>query len=62
MIRFREDTAEEKAFRLEVREWLAKTLPDDLRGLSTRASFERTMWWQKKIFERGWIAPHWPKQ
>jgi len=62
MIRFREDTAEEKAFRLEVRDWLAKTLPDDLRGLSTRASFERTMWWQKKIFERGWIAPHWPKR
>ncbi|MBM3486485.1 MAG: acyl-CoA dehydrogenase [Alphaproteobacteria bacterium] len=61
-ISFREDSADEKAFRMEVRAWLAKTLPDDLRGLSTRSTYERTQWWHKQIFARGWIAPHWPRE
>lgn len=61
-IGFRIDTDEEKAFRTDVREWLAANLPDDLRGLSTRPPFDRAQAWFNLLSERGWIAPHWPKK
>jgi alkylation response protein AidB-like acyl-CoA dehydrogenase len=59
---FRIDSDDERAFRAEVREFLAANLPDDLRGLSTRPPFDRAQWWFGKIAERGWVAPHWPKK
>lgn len=60
-ISFRTDTPDEKTFRAEVRDWIAATLPDDLRGWSTRPPFERAMWWHRQLHARGWIAPAWPK-
>ena len=60
-ISFRNDSDEEKDFREEVRDWITTTLPDDLRGWSTRPPFERTMWWHRKLYGKGWIAPAWPK-
>ena len=59
---FRSDSPEEAAFRAEVRAWMDATLPDDLRGWSTRPPFDRAMWWHARLNERGWIAPHWPKR
>ncbi|MEX2455146.1 MAG: acyl-CoA dehydrogenase family protein [Rhodospirillaceae bacterium] len=60
-ISFRTDSPAEKAFRAEVRDWIAATLPDDLRGWSTRPPFDRAMWWHRQLYDRGWVAPAWPK-
>ncbi|MGE3246503.1 MAG: acyl-CoA dehydrogenase, partial [Beijerinckiaceae bacterium] len=61
-VRFREDTEADAAFRAEVRQWLADNLPERLRNLPTRPSPEDAQWWHKKLYERGWVAPAWPKQ
>jgi alkylation response protein AidB-like acyl-CoA dehydrogenase len=50
-----------EAFRQEVRAWIERTLPTELRHLPTRPSYEHAMWWHRKLAERGWIAPRWPK-
>ena len=60
-ISFRVDSDDERAFRNEVRDWLEATLPQDLRGLSTRPPFDRAQWWFEQLAGRGWVAPHWPK-
>lgn len=60
-IRFREDSASDLQFRKEVREWLETNLPKRLRHLPTRPSFEDAGFWHRKLYERGWIAPNWPK-
>lgn len=60
-ISFRTDSPDEKTFRAEVRDWIAATLPDDLRGWSTRPPFDRAMWWHRQLYAKGWIAPAWPK-
>ncbi len=57
---FRVDSDDERAFRLEARDWLEANLPGDLRGLSTRPPFDRAQVWFGKLAGRGWIAPHWP--
>ena len=56
-------SAEEQAFRNEVREWLAGNLPKDIRdkvinyqGLS-KEDFLR---WHKILAAKGWAVPHWP--
>ncbi|MCC2097629.1 MAG: acyl-CoA dehydrogenase, partial [Hyphomicrobiales bacterium] len=61
-IRFREDTAEDAKFRAEVRAWLDTSLPDHLRNLPTRPSPQDAEMWHRKLYERGWVAPAWPKQ
>jgi alkylation response protein AidB-like acyl-CoA dehydrogenase len=60
--RFRQDSAEDAAFRAEVREWLASNLPERLRNLPTRPDHKDADWWHKKLFERGWVAPAWPRE
>ena len=62
VIGFRKDTPAEKAFRAEVRAWIGATLPDDLRGWSTRPPFERAMRWQRQLGAKGLLAPHWPRR
>ena len=57
-------SAEEAAFRDEVREFLANSLPEDLAskgeagGELTKADMER---WHAILNERGWLAVTWPK-
>lgn len=58
---FRSDTAEDAAFRSQVRSWIAANLPDHLRHLPTRPCVADALWWHAKLFERGWIAPSWSK-
>jgi len=56
---------EDLAFQHEVRDWIATAYDDDLRrkmaqsknGYLDKASQVK---WQKKLFERGWVAPDWP--
>jgi alkylation response protein AidB-like acyl-CoA dehydrogenase len=59
---FRHDTPAEAAFRMEVRAWLENNLPAALRGRTTRPPPEELMPWYRTLSEKGWIAPHWPKQ
>ena len=58
-------TADELAFRDEVRVFLREHLPQELSdrvkaGLAVRAEDYRS--WQKTLFQRGWAAPTWPKE
>ena len=52
----------DERFRAEVRQWLEDALPADWRNSPTRLSYDKTMAWHRKLFERGLIAPGWPKQ
>ncbi len=61
-IRFREDSAEDAAFRAEFRAWIAVNLPDAWRGYGTRPPKDTVMAWQRKLWEGGYVAPHWPKE
>jgi len=59
---FRQDSTAEAAFRKEVRGWLEANLPVALRGRTARPPPAELMPWYHKLSERGWIAPHWPKE
>lgn len=59
---FRQDSQAEAAFRSEVRTWLEANLPQALRGRTARPPPDELMPWYRKLSERGFIAPHWPKQ
>ncbi len=63
------DSPEDAAFRQEVRAFLARELP---KGFG-RPGQEAELWdgidrygfyreWTKKLAQKGWIAPHWPKE
>ena len=59
-------TEREEAFRKEVRAWLERNLPEDLRGKSFAASradvqeVKRLRAWQKTMAEAGYVGMDWP--
>jgi len=56
-------TPEEEAFRQEVRAFVTAEVPEEVRRKTMtgfRLSKEEHVTWQKKLFEKGWIAPGWP--
>jgi alkylation response protein AidB-like acyl-CoA dehydrogenase len=56
---------EERAFRDEVRDFIATRLPDDVRRkvqAGDHLDKDDYMRWHRILFERGWIAPNWPEQ
>ncbi len=58
-------TPEEVAFREEVRAWITGAMPPEIRRKAeTGGYFEHaeTMQWHRILHEKGWIAPHWPKE
>jgi alkylation response protein AidB-like acyl-CoA dehydrogenase len=58
-------TPEQQAFREEVRKWIPRALPAEMRRKAEAgASFhqDETMQWHRILYEKGWIAPHWPKE
>ena len=60
-------SAEDIAFREEVRSFLHDNLPDRLRDGVRRTPgvfFEPDigMEWHRILFRQGWVAPHWPKE
>ncbi len=68
-----EDTAEEAAFRSEVRAWIKANAPAHLEAELKRANFGSNgvvsedpiaagKAWQKKKAEAGWACLHWPKE
>ncbi|GAG10108.1 unnamed protein product, partial [marine sediment metagenome] len=61
------DTPEEAAFRQEVREFIAQEAPKLEQGAGLDVSgyaqvFVQSQGWFKKLGEKGWIAPAWPKE
>jgi alkylation response protein AidB-like acyl-CoA dehydrogenase len=61
-ISFRKDSPEDAAFRAELRAWLERNVPGELRGLVTYPPKEAGLKWQKMLREAGYLAPHWPKR
>ncbi|MGH8650394.1 MAG: acyl-CoA dehydrogenase family protein, partial [Burkholderiales bacterium] len=63
-----EFTAQEEAFRKEVRGWLEANLPDDLRGRAFAASraardeVRKLRAWQKRMCEAGYVGLDWPRE
>ena len=45
-----------------VREWVEAHCPAELRDRPTRVTPPEMKPWHRKLYERGWIAPHWPKE
>ncbi|MCK5124228.1 MAG: acyl-CoA dehydrogenase family protein, partial [Dehalococcoidia bacterium] len=62
------DTPKEAAFRQEVREFIAREAPklEDGAGIDVVSGyaqvFVQSQGWFKKLGEKGWIAPAWPKE
>jgi alkylation response protein AidB-like acyl-CoA dehydrogenase len=56
-------SAADRAFRDEVRDFLARKLPADV-AHKVQAGFQvsraETMHWHKTLYEQGWVAPNWP--
>lgn len=55
------------AFREEVRDFLAENLPDRLRDGARRTPGvfvepDIGMEWHRILYQKGWVAPHWPKE
>jgi len=59
---FVDDDPADRAFRAEVRDWVAQNLPAELCNRSRRIDPPELKPWHAKLYARGWIAPHWPKQ
>ncbi|NKC01538.1 MAG: acyl-CoA dehydrogenase [Pseudomonadales bacterium] len=60
-------STEHEAFREEVREFLELSLTDELRQASEFCpgiflDYEYNMAWHKVLYEKGWVAPSWPKE
>jgi alkylation response protein AidB-like acyl-CoA dehydrogenase len=65
-------TAEDEAFRAELRDWLAANLADfeaefgaaerDLGGAGISRLYNKRRAWQKRLAEAGWAAINWPRE
>src|SRR6266851_5315203 len=60
-------TADEEAFRAEVRDWLDHNLPPDWRhrgvgGFREEEETDLQRQWQRRLYEAGWLKLAWPKQ
>jgi alkylation response protein AidB-like acyl-CoA dehydrogenase len=59
--------ADEIAFQKEVRDWISANMPVEVaeesrRSRTSHVSKERLLQWQRKLAERGWLCPNWPKE
>jgi len=60
-------TDEELAFQREVRDWIAANMPPEVaeesrRSRTSHVSKERLLQWQKKLADKGWLCPNWPRE
>ncbi|HJK98379.1 MAG TPA: acyl-CoA dehydrogenase family protein [Polyangiaceae bacterium LLY-WYZ-14_1] len=58
-------TPEQDAFRQEVREWIPSAMPDGMREKAANGSsfsMPEIMEWHRVLYDKGWVAPHWPKE
>jgi alkylation response protein AidB-like acyl-CoA dehydrogenase len=59
---FSDDNEADRAFRMEVRQWVEANCPRELCDRPTRIDPPELKPWHRKLYERGWIAPHWPRE
>ncbi len=59
---FSDDSQADRLFRAEARDWVRANCPVELRHRRHRIDPPALKPWHRKLFERGWIAPHWPKE
>lgn len=58
-----EFTQEDLAFREEVREFIANEFTEAMRNQLGKGMHKDTLVsWQKALYKKGWIAPHWPEE
>ncbi|MDF1857046.1 acyl-CoA dehydrogenase [Pseudooceanicola sp.] len=50
------------SFRAEVRDWVQKTYPEDMRFPLHRLHRKDTKVWYDLLAEKGWLAPNWPRE
>ena len=55
-------TAQEEAFRAELRDWLQRNVPTEPPPATLEAEAEYLTRWQRRVFDAGWAAVHWPRQ
>lgn len=58
-------SAEDLAFRDEVRAWLQEAMPDHIKKKAERGggfTHEEEMEWHKILYAKGWAAPRWPEE
>jgi alkylation response protein AidB-like acyl-CoA dehydrogenase len=56
---------EQNAFRDQVRQWIASAMPPHIKkkaGADQSFSHDEQMEWHKILYQKGWVAPHWPKE
>ncbi|MDP6816052.1 MAG: acyl-CoA dehydrogenase family protein, partial [Alphaproteobacteria bacterium] len=61
-MRFSDD---DLAFQGEVRDYIAQSLPEHLREKVRRGLHlgkDDIVFWQQRLNDKGWFAPHWPKE
>jgi alkylation response protein AidB-like acyl-CoA dehydrogenase len=59
---FAKDSEEDRRFRETVRAWLAKALPAAWRHHTQMLDPDILRSWHRRLFEQGWVAPHWPRE
>ncbi len=58
-------TPEEQAFRLQIREWVAQSLPKDISHKvlnALRLNRDDMQRWARILGSKGWLGYHWPKE
>ena len=58
-------SAEQIAFRREVRAWIESAMPAPLKQKAQGAghyAHADVMEWHKILYAKGWVAPQWPKE
>jgi alkylation response protein AidB-like acyl-CoA dehydrogenase len=58
-------TPEQIAFRDEVRRFISEAMPADLKHKADNGGHyehDEILRWHRILFEKGWAAPHWPKE
>ena len=60
-------TKEDLEFQQEVRDWIAEAYTPELRAKKAMSKNgyldkEGQVEWQKRLYEKGWVAPNWPEK
>ena len=60
-------TKEDLEFQQEVRDWIAEAYTPELRAKMAMSKNgyldkEGQVEWQKRLYEKGWVAPNWPEK
>lgn len=57
-----EFSAEDRAFRDEVRQFIEENYPQELRKKRNRQEMDKEdfLLWHRILYKKGWVAPHWP--